>query len=499
MTNDPSISSSRGIKRQLPRRLGLVLLLFDAAALLMGFIFTKSFSGVVINISDYFGWPFDFSHFDTRRYYYIVLCAFILFRFGVKGHYSRRLPWLGQVEGIVKTIAFAALFDVFNYYFQDHQGIPTLMLLNWAICALLLIFTRQVSIMLISFSKRWRLPLVLVGDSRMIMDSFYAFYADGLTGYEVKVVLLTDADKNPDFDLSFLPKTHPPVDVYKDVEKFSGFIESHRNYYYIFGMDELRGPQGEAYVAATERSQIEYGVIPHTKTLDIYGTEPHYFFGNDVMILHRRDSIRSPSGRFLKRLIDIVATGVFLPFLGILTGIVYLAKKIEGSETPVFYGGKRVGMNGRLFHCWKFCTMKANADQILQDIVAKDENARAEWDKFKKLKNDPRVDSKISRILRKTSLDELPQLWNVFCGDMSLVGPRPILEDQKDDYGVMIEQYYAVRPGLTGLWQVSGRNETSFQQRVYWDGWYIRNWSLWYDIVILFKTVRVFMTGAGAY
>ena len=143
--------------------------------------------------------------------------------------------------------------------------------------------------------------------------------------------------------------------------------------------------------------------------------------------------------------------------------------------------------------------MKTDGDAILADLLARDEEARAEWDKFQKLKNDPRIDTRISGLLRKISLDELPQIWNVFHGDMSLVGPRPILPSQREEYGGLLEQYYAVRPGLTGLWQVSGRNETSFQQRVYWDSWYIRNWSLWYDIVILFKTAKVLVTGKGAY
>jgi undecaprenyl-phosphate galactose phosphotransferase len=190
---------------------------------------------------------------------------------------------------------------------------------------------------------------------------------------------------------------------------------------------------------------------------------------------------------------------MLLPILGLLTLVVYVMKKKDVSTTPIFYGGKREGMNGTLFNCWKFCTMKPDGDSILADLLANDEEARSEWEKFQKLKNDPRVDSRISQILRKVSLDELPQIWNVFTGDMSLVGPRPILESQHEDYGDLIEQYYAVRPGITGLWQVSGRNETSFQQRVYWDGWYIRNWSLWYDIVILFKTAKVLVTGKGAY
>lgn len=486
------------VKRQIPRHLGVIVWLFDVFALLAAFYFTKILSSLMVYLAAQLNIPYEFHYFDTRRYYYFFLCFFVLLRFAIKGHYSRRMPWLGQVEGIIKTIGFAAVFDGFNYYFLDHPSFPFLMIFNWCTCALLLIMARYASLTLVSFSKRWRLPIVLVGDSRMIMDSFYAFYADGHTGYEVKVVLLTSTD-DPNFDMSFLPKAHPHVDLRKDTENFGRFIEENKQYYYIFGMDELRGPEKDIMTRALNISQVEYGVIPHTKSLDVYGTEPHYFFGNDVMILHRRDSIRSPSGRFIKRVMDIAATSLIMVVLAILTAVVYVMKKMEKSKTPIFYGGKRVGMNGELFNCWKFCTMRVDGDAVLADLLATDPAVRAEWDKFQKLKKDPRIDSNISKILRKTSLDELPQLWSVFIGDMSLVGPRPILESQIADYGEMIEQYYAVRPGLTGLWQVSGRNETSFQQRVYWDSWYIRNWSLWYDIVILFKTVKVLITGSGAY
>jgi len=484
-------------KRQLPRSLGAVVFALDIVGVWLAFQATKFLSGAMVYLSNVLNWDVDFHHFDTRRYYYIFLCFFILLRFVIKGHYSRRPPWLAQIETIIKTIAIAAIFDSFNHYVMGNQGLPLLILLNWFLCILFIIAARLISLAIISRSDAWKLPIALVGNTRMVMDSFYAFTNDESAGYDIKIILLTNDD--PAFDLSFLPAGHPPVEILRDAEFFPAFIQSNKDYYYIFGMEELRGARGEALTDAIEQAQVEYGVIPHTKTLDVYGMEPHYFFGNDIMILHRRDSIRSPSGRILKRLLDIGATALALPILGILTVIVYVMKKMEGSDTPVFYDGERIGRNGRKFRCWKFCTMKKDADSILQDLLDKDPAAREEWDKYQKLKNDPRVDSKISAFLRKTSLDEIPQLWSVFVGDMSLVGPRPILENQIADYGDMYRQYCAVRPGLTGLWQVSGRNETSFQQRVYWDSWYIRNWSLWYDIVIIFKTVKVLFTRRGAY
>lgn len=481
----------------MPRSLGAVLLAFDVAAVYLAFITTKYLSGVMVYLSDILQWDIEFHNFDTRRYYYVFLCAVILLRFLSKGHYSRRPPWLAQAEMIIVTICFAALFDSFNYYVMDGDGLPMLILSNWGICIVYLLLARLGAMAVISRMPGWKLQSVILGSGRTVMDCFYAFTNDKSAGYDIRAVLLTDDRES--LDLEFLHQFYPHIEVSQDQPSFPRFIEDNRNYYYLLGMDDLRNGNGSALINSIEMAQVEYAVIPHTRTLDIYGMEPHYFFGNDVMVLHRRDPIRTPSGRVLKRLMDIMVSALALPLLMMITLLVYIARKIGHSKTPIFYGGERVGKDGKIFNCWKFCTMRSDADDMLVNLLASDENARLEWDKFQKLKNDPRVDSSISRLLRKTSLDELPQLWNVFVGDMSLVGPRPILENQIADYGDMFRQYCVMRPGLTGVWQVSGRNETSFEQRTYWDGWYVRNWSLWYDIVILFKTARIMVTGWGAY
>jgi undecaprenyl-phosphate galactose phosphotransferase len=331
-----------------------------------------------------------------------------------------------------------------------------------------------------------------------IADCFSAFYADGLTGYEVKIVMLRGR-KDERLDLEFLPADHPPIDIRQCDEHFDEFIRENPGYFYIFSLDGFRGEKRDKLMAALEQTQSEYAIIPPIRRLHLHGMEPHYFFGNDVMLLHKKYNLAGPFGRFFKRAMDLIVSGAVLLILVPLTVIIWLSKRMEGSDTPVFYGGDRVGMNGRLFPCWKFCTMKRNADALLQELMDSDPQVKAEWEKYKKLKNDPRIDSKISLILRKTSLDELPQIWNVFLGDMSLVGPRPILPEQQKDYGDALSQYISTRPGLTGLWQVSGRNQTSFEQRIMWDSWYIRNWSLWHDIVILFKTVQVLFQRSGAY
>ena len=200
------------------------------------------------------------------------------------------------------------------------------------------------------------------------------------------------------------------------------------------------------------------------------------------------------SGR-LKRAFDIViamtAIFVFAPLFIVLAILVYL-----DDPGPVFFPHRRIGRGGRGFFCYKFRTMSVNANRILDNILANDSAARSEWFRSQKLKFDPRV-TRFGRILRRASLDELPQLINIIKGDMSLVGPRPIILDESKRYGKYIDIYSSVTPGITGLWQISGGNKTTYRRRVALDVYYARNISVKLDIFILLKTFPVVALGQG--
>lgn len=217
----------------------------------------------------------------------------------------------------------------------------------------------------------------------------------------------------------------------------------------------------------------------------------------NTLVLEVRQNLLRPEARAIKRTLDIVAVSLgMLLFWWVFAGIA-LAVKLT-SAGPVFYGQRRLGRGGREFRAWKFRSMVKDADAILQGYLASHPEQRAEWERDHKLKDDPRV-TWIGRILRRTSLDELPQLWNILRGEMSLVGPRPIVQDEVAKYGTHFELYTKVRPGLSGLWQVSGRNDTTYGERVALDCYYVRNWSVWLDLVVLARTVRVVLLGKGAY
>lgn len=199
----------------------------------------------------------------------------------------------------------------------------------------------------------------------------------------------------------------------------------------------------------------------------------------------------------LKRFIDILIILFFSPIIIPIFVILMLLVKCT-SKGPVFYGHKRIGKNGKEFKCWKFRTMVYNSQEILEQILATDPVRAAEWEAERKFKDDPRI-TKFGKFLRKTSLDELPQLINILLGQMSLVGPRPVTKPELEKYGYYKNYVLSVLPGLSGMWQVNGRSETSYEERIYFDTFYIQNWSIWLDLWILIKTVYVVIKGKGAY
>jgi undecaprenyl-phosphate galactose phosphotransferase len=199
---------------------------------------------------------------------------------------------------------------------------------------------------------------------------------------------------------------------------------------------------------------------------------------------------------FAKRAFDIVGTLFLALLFSPLTLVIIALIRIEGE--PVLFWHKRIGRNGRPFYCVKFRTMARNAEHALRHLLNEHPELRDEWTKNFKLRNDPRI-TMIGRVLRLTSLDELPQLWNVLRGEMSLVGPRPIVRAELLRYGRNASRYLAVKPGLTGLWQVKGRSDTTYRRRVAMDKLYVQNQSILLDIYILAATPAAVLRRNGAY
>ncbi|MGA2145051.1 MAG: undecaprenyl-phosphate galactose phosphotransferase WbaP [Bryobacteraceae bacterium] len=216
-----------------------------------------------------------------------------------------------------------------------------------------------------------------------------------------------------------------------------------------------------------------------------------------LLALELRRHLLMTGPRMVKRTLDLLLSSFLLVALAPLLAAIAAAIRLE-SRGPALYRQSRVGLGSGSFLVWKFRSMRADADRALSLYLAENPELGQEWERDQKLKNDPRI-TRVGRFLRKTSLDELPQLFNVLRGEMSLVGPRPIVSGEIQKYGRSFTLYRQVIPGLTGLWQVSGRNLTSYQERVELDDYYVRNWSPWLDLYLLARTIKVVVTGYGAY
>jgi Undecaprenyl-phosphate galactose phosphotransferase WbaP len=197
--------------------------------------------------------------------------------------------------------------------------------------------------------------------------------------------------------------------------------------------------------------------------------------------------------RFMDITIVILGGIIILPLLLIIALLVKLS-----SPGPVLYKHTRLGINGKYFTAYKFRSMVLDADKKLEELLASDPASREQWEKNHKLRSDPRI-TIIGKFLRRTSFDEFPQLLNILKGEMSLVGPRPIVDAEVKKYGEDYARIFSVKPGLTGLWQVSGRSDTDYNERVSFDTYYLQSWSIWLDVWVLFKTFSVVIKGKGAY
>lgn len=250
------------------------------------------------------------------------------------------------------------------------------------------------------------------------------------------------------------------------------------------------------YITANKQGGFERLILlPSLEQISSYGAVSFDFGG--VLGLEVRHNLLDLRQRIIKRILDL---GIVI-FGGLIASpiiIAIFALAIFDTRGDPFYRQLRIGKGGKKFYAYKFRTMVKNADIVLADYLERDPELKKEWSENFKLKNDPRV-TRIGKFLRKYSLDELPQLINVIKGEMSLIGPRPIVDNEMHYYGDVLGPYTWVRPGITGLWQVSGRSDTTYAERVHLDEYYIRNWSIWLDIIVLVKTISVVLKREGAY
>ncbi len=331
-------------------------------------------------------------------------------------------------------------------------------------------------------------PLLLVGAGRTAEMVLQALAASGGSSYKI----LGFVDDHPISDA--LAKDYRILGRFANIERVI-HMTGVRNV-----LITAPGLEPEKQVELVNRIQPlvrNVSFVPDFFGVPVDAIEAEALGESKVMFLKVRNNLAHWYNRAWKRLFDltlsILGMVVVLPAGLVICLLIYL-----DSPGPVMFSHRRVGQHGREFPCYKFRSMVPNAEDVLEKYLASHPEARAEWERDFKLKDDPRV-TKVGAFLRKTSLDELPQLLNVIKGEMSLVGPRPIVQAEIEKYGDYFYDFCLVPPGITGIWQVNGRSDTGYDERVRMDSWYVHNWSVWIDMVYLLKTIGVVLERKGAY
>lgn len=263
----------------------------------------------------------------------------------------------------------------------------------------------------------------------------------------------------------------------------------------IFAMPYTRREQLARMVSVASENFRSVLVVPNLNGVTNSAVVARDFAGTFAVEI--KHNLLDPWAQRLKRALDLLGAVVGGVLISPLLFTIAVLIRLD-SPGPAFYGHRRLGARDQHFLCWKFRTMHVDAERLLDEYLQVNPSLRAEWEQNQKLRDDPRV-TRVGRILRKTSLDELPQLWNVLHGEMSLTGPRPIVDAEVSKYESVYELYKRIRPGMSGFWQVSGRSDTGYEERIAMDSYYVRNWSVWLDLIILARTVKIVLRGGGAY
>lgn len=424
--------------------------------------------------------------------YLIMGAAFIATRY-ILGDYGRRQLFWDGARATSSTLPLFALPDILMILLLGRPDLYPPLILSWLFLFPAIPLYRQVMRRLMSAIGLWQIPTTLIGTGPSAVDAYEGLCGEISLGFDVRYLIATYEDADIPDALKGLKRLRPATN-----ETVSEKLREVACRQVIVAAEDAQGARTSDIIQRLIGANIDVAIIPFLRGLPLFGLSTNYLFGKDVLLMQLRNNLARIPSRAIKGLVDFLGPIVLGVLFSPLILVVMIAIK-QDDGGPVFFSQQRVGRRGKLFNCIKFRTMAVDANQRLERWSAENPALYAEYMRTFKLKDDPRV-TRIGKWLRRTSLDELPQLLNVLRGEMSLVGPRPVVERELVEfYGPAAELYKRVRPGLTGLWQISGRSDTSYADRISYDEWYILNWSLWYDIVILIHTAWIVIIGRGAF
>ena len=408
----------------------------------------------------------------------LLIALLLTVYFGTRGHYNARVPIWTELRDVVLGAAVCFFCDSYIAVVLHSTTAGLENILRWLVLVPLLLVMRNRARVILDDLGLWQLRTLIIGNSATAAPMRAAFLSERRLGYDVVASIgLKEAA---------IAHVHG---------RAIRLLEQHGAEFAVIAIGGDINGEAARIAEDLSREGVPFALVPAVDGLPVNAFSSHYFFTHDVTLLVYGNNLARPISRFIKTLFDqFVALSLLLVLSPLFLALAFLVRADGG---PVLFGHKRIGENGRHFRCLKFRSMVLDADAVLQQVLVTNPGAQLEWEATHKLHDDPRV-TPIGRVLRKTSLDELPQLLNVLRGEMSLVGPRPIIDAEIPRYGRDISYYFEAKPGITGLWQVSGRSNTTYEHRVRLDVWYVRNWSLWHDIAILLKTLPAVLKKEGA-
>lgn len=464
----------------------IILITTDSVFFSLSAIFSYAILYInVTNIEDYI----PNQQLGDRVWIHIFLSSIGVIWFWIRlRHYTYRKPFWFELKEILRTVLILAIFELAIMSFSKLYTSRWLWLLVWGIALILVPLGRILMKKALISSGLYLKNTIIIGGGNNAIDAYKALISEPYLGFKIKYFISLNCNEKI---------TSLGVPVINETKQNIWQLVTRSSDQFIIALEDNESEHRDQWLRYfSKKNYRAVSVIPTLRGLPLYSTDMAFLFSQELILLRVNNNLAKRSSRILKRLIDIIgSSSLIVIFFPVFILFSILIKKDGGN---IFYGHSRIGQNGKIFKCWKFRTMVNNSQEILDELLCSDPNAKEEWQKDFKLKNDPRV-TKLGRFMRKYSLDELPQLFNVFIGQMSLVGPRPIIADELAFYQKDVDYYLMAKPGMTGLWQVSGRNDVDYETRVYFDSWYVKNWSLWNDIAILFKTVNVVLNRKGAY
>lgn len=405
------------------------------------------------------------------------------------GTYVMGVPYWDKLKGISKSVIISAITIVFLMYAGKVTDEVSRLFLGLSIIFIgfFLVVGRGIAGKILIKTNAFDIPVLLIGAGETAKLVLPSFKKNPQLGYR----FIGYVDDNPNAKLNL---DIPYMGALDDIE---AIIKKTKVETVLICMPGLESKKLVKLVTKLQILVRRVAFIPELFNLPVGNISARGLMEENTLVLRLDNNLARKTHRVTKRIFDLLLTVtgglLILPFMLIIAAFIYF-----DSPGPVIYKQKRIGKNGKEFDFYKFRSMVMNADKVIDQYLEENPEAKKEWQRNFKLKHDPRV-TRIGRFIRKTSIDELPQLWNVIKGDMSLVGPRPLLPNEVERYGAYIDDYGLVPPGLTGVWQVSGRSDTTFEERVQMDSWYIHNWTVWIDIVYLVKTFLVIAKSKGAY